>query len=63
LAHGIRHKIFIAGWYNSSKILWLISYKILNDCKDVKYQANNCLPFIIIKVSLNKGLTHEMSLL
>ncbi len=22
----IRHKIFIDGWYNGSKILWLVSY-------------------------------------
>src|SRR6185436_18114690 len=27
---GIRHKIFIAGWYNSSKMLWLISCLIFN---------------------------------
>jgi len=32
----------------------------LNDCKDVKYKANQCLPFIIIKVSLNKDLTEDI---
>jgi len=33
---------------------------ILNECKDVEYQANRCLPFIIDKISLNKDLTGKL---
>jgi len=32
----------------------------LNECKDVEYQANPCLPFITDKISLNKELTDKL---
>jgi len=35
----------------------------LNECKDVKYKANHCLPFITDKSSLNKDLTDDTDLI